>query len=57
MFRFPGVERGGMVCSSCFLARAVCVLEGGPLRGVGKARDLGGVLFIIFNYIFIKKAV
>ena len=30
MFWFPGVERGGVVCPSCFfLARAVCVLEGG----------------------------
>ena len=28
MFWFPGVERGGVVCPSCFLARAVCVLDG-----------------------------
>ena len=44
MFRFPGVERG-VVCSSCFFARAVCVLEGGVGGMVGyKVATLGMML-------------
>ena len=45
MFWFPGVERGGVVCPSCFLARAVCVLEGGGGGMVGyKVATLGVML-------------
>ena len=37
--------RGGVVCPSCFLARAVCVLEGGVGGMVGyKVATLGMML-------------
>ena len=45
MFWFPGVERGGWCVPLVFLARAVCVLEGGVGGMVGyKVATLGMML-------------